>query len=78
MAAAAGAFAMALTLLPAGSAQAAYTYLPTKEVGYLYSENDGKWNFWYRVNNSRTYKGSKLISEKNTTIVAFIIEERQL
>ncbi len=39
--AAAGAFAMVLTLLPAGSAQAAATYLPTKEVQY--SQENGKW-----------------------------------
>ena len=40
--AAAGAFAMALTLLPAGSAQAAsVSYLPTKSVSY--DMDNGKW-----------------------------------
>ena len=54
--AAAGACAMALTLLPAGSAQAAATYLPTKEVDYSYE--DGKWVKEYSVNTTYNKRGA--------------------
>ncbi len=61
--AATGACAMALTLLPAGSAQAAATYLPTKEVRYSYSE-DGKWEKYYSESTSYNKKGAVV---KNVT-----------
>ena len=56
--AAAGAFAMALTLLPAGSAQAASTYLPTKQV--VYTQKDGKWVKNNSIKTSYNKKGAAI------------------